>query len=351
MKTTLDTNRSAKNSPCLLTRDEFREGVFTRDSFLCVICRERAQDAHHIIERKLWSDGGYYLDNGASLCADHHIEAETTELSCETIREAAGITRVVLPESYYADHVYTKWGDVILPNGTRMKGPLFYDGSVQKILRAGPHYGLYTDYVKYPRSYHLPWSEGRTKDDKTLRDTTHFDGRRVIITEKMDGENTTIYKDYVHARSIDGRDHWSRSWVKNLQAKIGYEIPDGWRICGENLYAKHSIGYSDLDSYFLVFSIWNEKNECLSWDETVQYANILGLKTVPLIYDGIWNAEYTQNLYANMNRESQEGYVVRTADSFPYIAFDKSLAKFVRKEHVGTSHHWMFTASEKNTIK
>lgn len=135
--------------------------------------------------------------------------------------------------------------------------------------------GLKTKYWKYPRTAHLPWSEGKTSDDKTLKDCSQFEGKRVIVTEKMDGENTSIYKDYIHARSIDGRDHWSRSWVKNLQAKIGYEIPDQWRLCGENLYAKHSIGYKDLSSYFALFSIWNENNECLSWDETKEYADTL----------------------------------------------------------------------------
>jgi hypothetical protein len=31
----------------LLTRDEFREGVFKRDAHKCVICGEPAKDAHH----------------------------------------------------------------------------------------------------------------------------------------------------------------------------------------------------------------------------------------------------------------------------------------------------------------
>ena len=44
----------------LLTRDQFREGVFKRDNHKCVICRAPAVDAHHIIERRLWTDGGYY---------------------------------------------------------------------------------------------------------------------------------------------------------------------------------------------------------------------------------------------------------------------------------------------------
>ena len=53
--------------------------------------------------------------------------------------------------------------------------------------------------VKYPRTYHLPWSEGRTDDDKVLSDDSQFIGKYVVVTEKMDGENTTIYSDgYLH---------------------------------------------------------------------------------------------------------------------------------------------------------
>jgi hypothetical protein len=36
----------------------------------------------------------------------------------------------------------------------------------------------------------------------------------------------------------------------------------------------------------LVFSIWNEQN-ALSWDETVEWAELLGLFTVPVLWRGI----------------------------------------------------------------
>lgn len=114
----------------LLTRDKFREGVFERDGHKCVMCDQPAQDAHHIIERRLFADGGYHLDNGASLCGEHHLEAERTTLSPQELREVIGITKPVLPEHLYRDQEYDKWGNPMLPNGTRLKGDLFNDGSV-----------------------------------------------------------------------------------------------------------------------------------------------------------------------------------------------------------------------------
>jgi len=336
----------------LLSRNDFRESCLERDKNACVVCGEKDQLAvHHIIERRLWDDGGYYMNNGATLCDPCHIKAESTEFSCEFIREQTGITKIVLPDGWYHDVEYTKWGDVILPNKLRMRGPLFDDDSVQKVLKIGPYYTFYTDYVKYPRSYHLPWSEGKTNDDKVHPDCSIFEQNDVVVTEKLDGENTTIYRDYVHARSIDGRNHWSRSWVKNLQAQIGYEIPEGWRICCENLYAKHSIKYTNLDSYVYVFSIWNEKNVCLSWDETVAYCDILGLPTVPVLYRGLWDEKAVRALYSDAKRATSEGYVARNSREFKYLDFKKNLGKFVRKEHIATSHHWFFDCSEKNELK
>jgi hypothetical protein len=219
---------------------------------------------------------------------------------------------------------------------------LFYDESVQKILK--PVLGKFSKYVKYPRTYHLPWSPSVTKDDRVLEDVRCFDKQRVVVTIKMDGENTTIYDDYTHARSLDSDNHMSRDWVKNLQGRIGYNIPDGWRVCGENLYAKHAIHYQNLEDYFLVFSIWNERNECLSWDETKVYAELLGLKTVPVLYDGIWDINTINDLYDEYkinNTDEVEGYVVRVADSFSYGLFRWSVAKFVRENHIqDTVHNW-----------
>ncbi len=194
---------------------------------------------------------------------------------------------------------------------------------------------------KYPRTYHLPWSPGKTNDDKTLRSTYHFTGQEVVVTEKMDGENTTIYRDYIHARSLDGRHHPSRNWVKSLQATIGHRIPENWRICGENLYAKHSIGYTELPSYFMAFSCWNEDNICLDWDSTYQLCADLGLITVPVLWRGIYDEDAVYECARGWNTEDHEGYVVRLAGEFHYDKFNMSVAKYVRANHVQSLDHWM----------
>ena len=335
----------------LLSRDAFREAVFARDYHSCVICGERAVNAHHIIERRLWPDGGYYLDNGASLCAEHHLQCEQTTITVDDVRLAAGITKIIVPPHLYDDHQYDKWGNPLLPSGMRMKGELFHDESVQKILAAGGVLDLFTNYVKYPRTHHVPWSEGIHDDDRVIPSMDGFIGKRVIVTTKMDGESCSMYRDYIHARSIDGRSHPSRDWVKQFWSSISHDIPAGWRICGENLYAKHSIGYTDLPSYFMGFSIWDEMNNCLSWDDTLQWFELLVITPVPVIYDGTYNESLIMSLCDPSQWETTEGYVIRLADSYRYADFRKSVAKFVRKGHVQTNKHWMYDQPmEKNGL-
>ena len=80
-------------------------------------------------------------------------------------------------------------------------------------------------YFKYPRTFHFAWSEGLSDDDKMLPSSTIFSGKKVVVTEKLDGENTTLYSDHIHARSIDSKHHPSRNWVKVLHGNIKHEIP------------------------------------------------------------------------------------------------------------------------------
>jgi len=325
----------------LLSRDEFRKAVSERDDGKCVICKNNAIDSHHIMERRLFAEefeiGGYFVDNGASVCAKCHILCEQTTISTSDVRKAAEIKKIVLPSHLYDDREYDKWGNIILPNGQRLKGELFYDESVQKILTEVLH--LFTHYVKYPRTHHVPWSPGMHKDDRMHTTANQWKGKQVVVTLKKDGENFSIYNNHCHARSISSGGHPSRTWIKNFWASIAHDIPDGFRICGENLYAVHSIKYDNLPSYFLGFSIWNDKNYCLSWDETLEWFSLLGITPVPVIYEGIYDEDLIKNI--KIDTEKEEGYVLRTRDGFSYGEFRKYVAKWVRPAHVQTTKHWM----------
>lgn len=205
-----------------------------------------------------------------------------------------------------------------------------------------------TKKVKYPRTPHFEFSEAKTDDDKIIHDLSDFVGKKIVITEKMDGECTTMSKDYIHARSLDSKDHPSRHWVKGLWGNIRYRIEDDYRICGENLYAKHSIFYDNLSSYFMVFSVWKD-DICLNIDDTIQFCKNLNLEHVPILYSGIFNIDFIKKF--KIDTSKQEGFVVRICDSFLFENFNKSVVKWVRKNHVETDEHWMNQKIVPNKLK
>lgn len=195
--------------------------------------------------------------------------------------------------------------------------------------------------VKYPRTPHIPISLGISEDDIRIFNYNNFLSDDIVVTEKYDGENTTMYSDNIHARSLDSKHHSSRSWIKQFHSEIAYKIPEGWRLCGENLYATHSIHYKNLKSYFLLFSVWDENNICLSWDDTLLIAKEMGLEVVREMYRGPFTANLMLTLASSFDYEKQEGFVVRTTRAFHYDSFSNNVAKFVRPHHVNTDEHWM----------
>ena len=140
--------------------------------------------------------------------------------------------------------------------------------------------------------------------------------------------------------------------MKQFHSTIQHNIPEGWRLCVENLYAEHSIAYKNLTSWCQLFSVWNDKNICLSYDETLEWAALLGITTVPVLYRGPWDEKLIRSLHKpEFEGDVSEGYVVRVTDAFPYRDFKKAVGKFVRKDHVQTHGHWMRSKLVVNGLK
>ena len=87
----------------LLTREEFKKYTFARTNGKCCCpgCTNDAVDAHHILDRKLWKDNGYYLSNGASLCATCHLKAEHGEYTPKDMLDFMQIKKedLLVPDS------------------------------------------------------------------------------------------------------------------------------------------------------------------------------------------------------------------------------------------------------------
>jgi hypothetical protein len=195
----------------------------------------------------------------------------------------------------------------------------------------------------YPRTPHLPESPGATSDDKhaSREALTHLtSGIELVCSIKMDGGNVSLYPDAFHGRSKDSGTHPWDTYAKQIWSQIRFDIPAGWRVSCESMYARRSVAYENLESPLYIIGIWNEKNSLLSWEDTVEWAEILGLPTVPPIYTGTDFKEAREAWKKNYNPETSEGFVIRDAGEIPYEDFGQRVAKYVRANHVQTSADW-----------
>lgn len=198
---------------------------------------------------------------------------------------------------------------------------------------------------KYSRTYHFPFSKGTTSDDRIAEDWIGILQHELVITEKLDGENTCLKASGVYARShaAPTESPWSVK-MRELWAQHKHALGE-LEIFGESLYAIHSIEYERLEAYFYVFAI-RQGEVWLSWDEVVFYAGTLDLPTVPVIQRGYFSeAELREAIEKEIKTGSQlggkcEGFVVRNARQFLVDDFAKNVLKYVRKNHVQTDEHW-----------
>ena len=210
---------------------------------------------------------------------------------------------------------------------------------------------------KYNRTYHLPFSESITSDDKVAKDFSLIEGSEIVVLEKMDGECTSIYKDYHHARSLDSGDTEWRSHIQILQNLLSPMLGNSI-LNGENMYAKHSIHYQNLESYFYAFSMW-ENDIRYDWDSFTNFIDTYNKEAysdfkiaIPkVLYRGAFDIKVLEKIASSLDTSKQEGFVLQPVNSFHRKDFEKYVMKYVRKNHVQTDDHWMNSAVVKNKLK
>ena len=89
------------------------------------------------------------------------------------------------------------------------------------------------------------------------------------------------------------------------------------------------------------------------------WCDSLGLKTVPVLYQGNFDLENIKKCYTGKSvfGGEQEGYVIRNAGCFHYDKFQENLAKYVRPDFGqllnkrGEGRHWRQCEYKENRIK
>lgn len=216
---------------------------------------------------------------------------------------------------------------------------------------------------KYNRTLHLPWSKGTTSDDKIAKSVDYLLNNNIIITEKIDGSNTSLEFGGCFARTHAGPpNHPSFDGLKSLHATIKYKIPQGIQLFGEWCFAVHSIKYDELPSYFMLFNVSDGSTRqppmWCSWQEVEMWAEEIGVPTVPVLFRGKIDSEHKlKSLIELMMLQpsccggTREGVVVRLAEEFPDESFPLCIMKCVRANHVQTPDHWKNQEIVKNKLK
>jgi len=235
---------------------------------------------------------------------------------------------------------------------------------------------------KYNRTLHAPISLGTSSDDRFMPAgylQAFANMPKLILTEKLDGQNNCFNKYGVFARShaAPSQHPWDSPLRKRWQL-IKNDLQE-LEIFGENMYAIHSIAYKKLESFFYVFAI-REGERWLSWEAVKFYAALLDFPTVPEIpITTPLNSLYTTHCHENellqlwltknlgitweqsvqtagllggydpVNQQAcSEGFVIRNSESFTtnqgviQTANNEfnNLFKLVRRAHVKTDVHW-----------
>jgi hypothetical protein len=219
------------------------------------------------------------------------------------------------------------------------------------------------DSPKYNRTFHFPWSPGATNDDKIATFVDELVNVDIVITEKMDGSNTSLELGGCFARTHSGPPtHASFDGLKALHATIKHKIPDNYQLFGEWCYALHSIAYNELPGHFMLFNVRMcspELNDIwLSWEEVELWAEEIEVPTVPVLFKGKVSSEkelkeLTESfmIQPSLCGGIREGVVARIQKPFEDYRFSKCVMKCVRANHVQTSEHWKDQEIIKNKLK
>lgn len=154
-------------------------------------------------------------------------------------------------------------------------------------------------------------------------------GEHITITEKIDGANASIVvNEDGTLTACSRRNELNQNntlqgfydFVQTLDASIvSAALTSRYILFGEWL-VKHTIRYpEDKMKQFYVFDVYDtETEQYMPWDFTKQIAEFIGLKTVPLFYDGpfiSWEHIYSLVGKTEMGGEpTGEGIVIKSQD-------------------------------------
>jgi len=228
-------------------------------------------------------------------------------------------------------------------------------------------------FPKFPRTKHLPHKPNATSSDKIATEeecACIFSSTNVEFTEKIDGSNTAIIwknsnliisnRNNILNKGYNREDtsakaqyrpiwNWAYEHIENFE-KLENLLGFCPVIYGEWLYARHTIKYDQLPSFFIFFDIYNGKDFIHSGIARDSLAKS-GFDIVPLIktgkissYGELDNWIRQKSIFSST--DMMEGIYIKIFDSEKIT----NRFKIVRKDFI-QGEHWTKSALIKNQLK
>ena len=209
---------------------------------------------------------------------------------------------------------------------------------------------------KYPRIPHVPGSN-LSPDDEVFGE---YPKGVFFVFEKMDGTNLGL------SLSADGRLRFQNrgGYLENKRPHPQWDAAKNWfnqhywgvmnyfaqnsghTVFGEWLYARHSINYDRLPSYFFVYDIFDGENFLQYKDirKAFQYAKGLFVpKPIDTCLDIEDFIDWSKKNYGGQYGDEYEGFIFRDATDYTRVF------KYVKPEFTaGIEEHWFNRKVERN---
>lgn len=224
-----------------------------------------------------------------------------------------------------------------------------------------------TDFFRFPHTPHLAWmGQEEPRDDKVLppAEVTALLTGEVVVEEKLDGANLGLslasdgslraqnrgqYLESPHAGQFSRLPAWLAQHSAELQSVLAPDLI----LFGEWCAAKHSLDYTALPDWFLLFDVYDRSaGKFWSTARRNALAAQAGLKMVPQVLRGKTTlTALTQTVTTTSSRYRDgplEGVVIRRENT----EWCEARAKLVRLDFTqAIGEHWRKRAIEWNRVR
>lgn len=217
---------------------------------------------------------------------------------------------------------------------------------------------------KYEKTYRIPISQVKVKGKHYLshKEVSALLRGNVVVEEKLDGANTGVVR---HKKgftlqkrgslvgpSEHAQFNYFHSWANRYKYDQLMEIPVGYIVYTELLYAVHYIHYDALPDYVIVIDVWNGR-KYLNRKEKDRFCEKHGLVPTPLVTEGHFNKDELFGLIPPVSAYGNqiEGIMIKKyhRKNKLYMKGKLVLPDFVKALH--GLQHWSRKPLERNKVK